>query len=196
MTRLILPGDRKIPRRECAFSQCSIDLVRYETILKISTSLVLYPRRLRFHFPRHILQWIWIPVGIFLVSLAFAFYFSNTYSANLFMPIFLGGWAVSSSFNNASPGKLKGIYGGLYPFVWLLGLAICFLIGIWPWILVPAGLSLIIFSLEKKWHITTSSQQKQIRRSMDGLWFWIMIAIILIVPIRIALIFSKFARIP
>ncbi|HEY6284901.1 MAG TPA: serine/threonine-protein kinase [Ktedonobacteraceae bacterium] len=101
------------------------------------------------HLPKQILLRLYIPVGIFLIFLAFAFYFSNTFRSDLFLPIFFAGLAFASLFSAASPDNLKGIYVGLYPFVCLLGLALCFLIGFWPWIFGIPGISLIIYFLQK-----------------------------------------------
>lgn len=88
-----------------------------------------------------------IATGIFFIFLAFAFYFSNTFNSDLFLPIFFAGLALVCLIGAASSGNPRGIYGGLYPFVWLMGLALCFLIGFWPWILLPIGVSMILGAL-------------------------------------------------
>jgi hypothetical protein len=88
-----------------------------------------------------------LATGIFFIFLAFAFYFSNTFDSHWFLPILFSGLAFVSLFGAASSGNPRGIYGGLYPFVWLLGLALCFLIGFWPWILLPIGASMILGAL-------------------------------------------------
>jgi len=88
-----------------------------------------------------------IAAGIFFIFLAFAFYFSSTFASNLFLPILFAGLALFILIGAASSGNPRGIYGGLYPFVWLMGLALCFLIGFWPWILLPLGISMIIGAL-------------------------------------------------
>jgi hypothetical protein len=88
-----------------------------------------------------------VATGIFFIFLAFAFYFSNTFNSDLFLPIFFAGLALVSLIGAASSGNPRGIYGGLYPFVWLMGLALCFLIGFWPWILLPIGVSMILGAL-------------------------------------------------
>ena len=85
--------------------------------------------------------------GIFFIFLAFAFYFSNGFTSHLFLPILFVGLAFASLLGAASSGNPRGIYGGLYPFVWLLGLALCFLIGFWPWILLPIGVCMILGAL-------------------------------------------------
>lgn len=88
-----------------------------------------------------------VALGIFFIFLAFAFYFSSTIASHLFLPIFFAGLALFILIGAASSGNPRGIYGGLYPFVWLMGLALCFLIGFWPWILIPVGVSMIIGAL-------------------------------------------------
>jgi hypothetical protein len=85
-----------------------------------------------------------LAVGIFIIGLAFAFYFSNTFSWHLFLPILFAGLAFLSLFGSASSGNPQGIYGGLQGFTWLMGIALCFLIGFWPWILLPLGVSIIL----------------------------------------------------
>ena len=82
--------------------------------------------------------------GIFFIFLAFAFYYSSSFSSSLILPIFFAGLALVSLLGAISSGNPRGIYGGLYSFVWLMGLALCFLIGFWPWILVPIGVSMIL----------------------------------------------------
>jgi hypothetical protein len=88
-----------------------------------------------------------LAVGIFIIGLAFAFYFSSTLGGNVFLPIFFAGLAFVSLFGSASSGHPQGIYGGLQGFTWLMGLALCFLIGFWPWILLPLGVSIILGAL-------------------------------------------------
>lgn len=90
-----------------------------------------------------------LAVGIFIIALAFAIYFSSTIGGSLFLPIFFAGLAFVSLFGSASSGNPQGIYGGLQGFTWLMGLALCFLIGFWPWILLPLGVSIILGALYK-----------------------------------------------
>jgi len=88
-----------------------------------------------------------LAVGIFIIGLAFAFYFSSSFGGNWFLPIFFAGLAFCSLFGAASSGDPRGLYGGLQGFTWLMGLALCFLIGFWPWILLPVGVSIILGAL-------------------------------------------------
>ncbi len=88
-----------------------------------------------------------LAVGIFIIGLAFAIYFSNILGGNLFLPILFAGLAFCCLFGSASSGDPRGLYGGLQGFTWLMGLALCFLIGFWPWILLPVGVSIILAAL-------------------------------------------------
>ncbi len=88
-----------------------------------------------------------VAVGIFIIALAFAIYFSSFIGGNLFLPILFAGLAFCALFGSASSGDPRGIYGGLQGFTWLMGLALCFLIGFWPWILLPVGVSIILGAL-------------------------------------------------
>ncbi len=106
-----------------------------------------YPRRYNRRMNRYRNPMRGLATGIFFIFLAFAFYFSNTFHSHLFLPILFAGLAFCCLFGAASSGNPRGIYGGLYPFVWLLGLALCFLIGFWPWILLPIGVSMILGAL-------------------------------------------------
>ena len=134
------------------------------------------------HLPKQTLLRLSIPVGMFLIGVTFAFYFSKTFGGNLFLPILFAGLAFVSLFSAASTGSLRGIYIGLYLFVCLLGLALCFLIGFWPWFLVIPGMSLIIFFLGKIRHVPNPSLQQQSRRLVRDRspWFWIILAFIII----------------
>jgi hypothetical protein len=84
--------------------------------------------------------------GIFIIGLAFAFYFSNTIGWN-FLAILFTVLAFVSLIGAASSGNPRGLYGGLHSFTWLMGLALCFWIGFWPWILIPVGVSMILGAL-------------------------------------------------
>ena len=49
-----------------------------------------------------------LAVGIFIIGLAFAFYFSSTFSGHLFLPILFAGLAIVSLFGSASSGNPQG----------------------------------------------------------------------------------------
>ncbi len=57
------------------------------------------------------------------------------------------GLAFASLLGGFSSYHHKTAYSGLHGFVWLLGLALCFAIGFWPWILLPIGFSMILGAL-------------------------------------------------
>lgn len=88
-----------------------------------------------------------LAAGIFIIGLAFAFYFSGSFGGRWFLPILFAGLALCSLIGAASSMNPRAIYGALYPFTWLMGLALCFLIGFWPWILLPVGISIILGAL-------------------------------------------------
>ena len=81
--------------------------------------------------------------GIFLIGLAIAFFAGG----HFFLPILFVALAFTSLIGSISSFRPNGIYGGLYGFVWMLGLAFCFLVGFWPWILVVVGVSAILGAL-------------------------------------------------
>jgi hypothetical protein len=68
-------------------------------------------------------------------------------NGNWFLPILFVGLAFASLIGAFSSYNHKAAYGGLQGFVWLLGLALCFVIGFWPWILLPIGCSIILGAL-------------------------------------------------
>ena len=88
-----------------------------------------------------------IGVGLLIIGLAFAFAFSGSFSGHLFLPILFVGLAFCSLLGSASSLNPRGLYGGLQGFVWCLGLALCFLVGFWPWVLLPVGVSIILGAL-------------------------------------------------
>jgi hypothetical protein len=88
-----------------------------------------------------------LATGIFIIGLAFAFYFSDQFGWHVFLPILFAGWAFVSLFAAPSSGNPRGLYSGLHSFTWLMGLALCFWIGFWPWILLPVGVSIILGAL-------------------------------------------------
>lgn len=90
-----------------------------------------------------------LATGLFFISLAFAFYFSEQFGWHLFVPILFAGWAFVSLFVAASSGNPRVLYGGLHSFTWLLSLGILSSpwVSFWPWILIPVGVSCILGAL-------------------------------------------------
>ncbi|HJT59020.1 MAG TPA: hypothetical protein VJ761_21105 [Ktedonobacteraceae bacterium] len=86
-----------------------------------------------------------IAVGIFVIALAVAIFLGIGW--NVFLPILFVGLAFASLFGSFSSYNHKAAYGGIQGFTWLLGLALCFAIGFWPWILLPLGVSIILGTL-------------------------------------------------
>jgi hypothetical protein len=87
-----------------------------------------------------------LAVGLFLIALAVAIFLGNV-TWNIFLPVLFVGLAFASLLGGLSSYHHTTAYGGLQGFVWLLGLALCFAIGFWPWILLPIGVSMILGAL-------------------------------------------------
>jgi hypothetical protein len=86
--------------------------------------------------------------GIFFLFLALAFLVSQL-SGHLFLPVLFVGLAFSALLGSLSIMNPRGAYGGIMGFIWFLGLAFCFLVGFWPWILVVIALSMIVGALAR-----------------------------------------------
>ena len=82
--------------------------------------------------------------GIVLIGLALAFLLGR---GEFSLPIFFVALAFSALFGSLSSGNPRAVYGGIQGFIWLLGLAFCFYFTFWPWILVVAGISIILGAL-------------------------------------------------
>lgn len=85
--------------------------------------------------------------GLFLIALIIAFSLNGAWEGRLFLPLLFVGLAFMSLFGSISTMNRNGIYGGMYGFIWMLGLALCFVIGFWPWILLPVAVSMILGAL-------------------------------------------------
>lgn len=104
-----------------------------------------YRDRRRYYHYRNPLRGL--GTGLFLIALVIAFALHDSLGGIGFLPIFFVGLAFLSLFGSMSTLNRHGIYGGLNGFVWLLGLALCFWIGFWPWILLPVAATMILGSL-------------------------------------------------
>ncbi len=87
-----------------------------------------------------------IAVGILIICMAVAIYLGVP-NWTWFLTILFVGLACASLIGGFSSYDPKAAYGGIQGFVWLLGLALCFAIGFWPWILLPLGVSIILGAL-------------------------------------------------
>src|SRR6266568_1549301 len=87
-----------------------------------------------------------IIAGIFIICLAVAIFLWG-FSANWFLPILFLGLGLASLIGYITASDRKAAYGSLHGVVWFLGLSLCFLIGFWPWILLPVGFSIILGAL-------------------------------------------------
>jgi hypothetical protein len=85
--------------------------------------------------------------GFFFIGLALAIALSSAIGGNWFLPVFFVGLAFCALIGSATSMNPRGLYGGFQGFVWLMGLAFCFLFGFWPWILVVIGISSILGAL-------------------------------------------------
>jgi hypothetical protein len=87
-----------------------------------------------------------VAIGLLLIAVALAI-FLGSLGWHIFLPILCVGLAFASLLGMFSSHNHKAAYGGLQGFVWLMGLALCFAIGFWPWILLPVGVSMILGAL-------------------------------------------------
>ncbi len=88
-----------------------------------------------------------VAVGIFLLALVIAFSLNSSLNGIGFVSILFVGLAFASLLGSASSMRPNATYGGMYGFIWLLGLALCFWIGFWPWILLPIIATTVLGSL-------------------------------------------------
>ena len=87
-----------------------------------------------------------VAAGIFIICLAVAIALGGI-SGHWFLPILFVGLAFASLIGSISSYDHRAAYGGLQGFVWFLGLALCFAVSFWPWILLPIGVSIILGAL-------------------------------------------------
>ena len=76
--------------------------------------------------------------GIFFFGLAAAILSGH------FWPVFLAALAIGWLMGSLSSSKGQAVYVGFQGFVFFLGLAVCSVVGWWPWILVMLGISAIL----------------------------------------------------
>ena len=76
--------------------------------------------------------------GIFFFGLAAAILSGH------FWPVFLAAMAIGWLMGSLSSPKAQTMYVGFQGFVFFLGLAVCSVVGWWPWILVMLGISAIL----------------------------------------------------
>ena len=85
--------------------------------------------------------------GLFIIALIIGFALSDVWAGRGFLVFLFIGLACMSLFGSFSTMHRYGMYGGMYGFIWMLGLALCFLIGFWPWILLPVAVTMILGAL-------------------------------------------------
>jgi hypothetical protein len=82
--------------------------------------------------------------GLIFFAIVLIAIFGRGFSGNIFLPLLMVGLAFATligSFGSLNP---RGVYGGIQGFVWFLGLALCFFIGFWPWIMLPIIVSALL----------------------------------------------------
>lgn len=82
--------------------------------------------------------------GVFILFLFLAFLVSH---GGFFLPLFFVGLALAIVLASLSAFHAWGIYGGMIGGSWLLGLALCVVLGFWPWILLPIALTIFLGAL-------------------------------------------------
>ena len=85
--------------------------------------------------------------GLFFLALILAFAFQDAWGGSAFLALLFVGLALASLVGSFSTMHRYGIYGGMFGFIWMLGLALCFIIGFWPWILLPIAVTMIVGAL-------------------------------------------------
>jgi hypothetical protein len=68
-----------------------------------------------------------------------------------FWTVLLVTLAITALVGSLSSSNVQGLYGGFQGFVFLMGLAVCSVIGWWPWILVVFGIAAILGTLNGLW---------------------------------------------
>src|SRR6202022_2392599 len=76
--------------------------------------------------------------------LIISFAVPNIFNGAGFLVLLFVGLAFLALFGSASTMNSNATYGGLYGFCWFLGLALCFLIGFWPGILLPVAATMLL----------------------------------------------------
>lgn len=82
--------------------------------------------------------------SLVIIALIIGFALSPTWGSKAFLLSLFIGLAFASLFGSFSTMSRNGIYSGFYGFIWLLGLGLCFVIGFWPWILLPVAVTMIL----------------------------------------------------
>jgi energy-coupling factor transporter transmembrane protein EcfT len=93
--------------------------------------------------------------GIFLIFLALAFMIKG-----FFLPVLFIGLALTVLLGGLGAGKKQAAYGSFLGFIWMLGLAFCFIFGFWPWILLIVGITAIL-----------GAMRNTIMESLEGISF-------------------------
>ncbi len=87
--------------------------------------------------------------GLIIFVIIMIALFSGGIGSSFFLPILMVGLAFATLIGSFFSMNPRGIYSGLYGFVWFMGLALCFAIGFWPWILLPIVISALLSMLAR-----------------------------------------------
>lgn len=85
--------------------------------------------------------------GLFIIALIIGFSLNGLWGGHAFLVLLFVGLGLAAFFGSISSMNPRGIYGGIQGAVWMFGLALCFLIGFWPWILLPVAVTMILGAL-------------------------------------------------
>jgi len=88
-----------------------------------------------------------IGTAFFLIALVIGIALERNLNGSIFLVMLFVGLAFLCLFGSLGSLNRHGIYGGFHGFLWCLGLALCFAIGFWPWILLPVAATILLSSL-------------------------------------------------
>ena len=86
---------------------------------------------------------------IFVVIILIAVFSGGGFGSGFFLPILMIGLAFATLIGSFFSFNPRAIYNGLFGFIWFLGLALCFAVGFWPWILIPIVISALLSMLAR-----------------------------------------------
>ncbi|GAC1407104.1 MAG: hypothetical protein NVSMB49_26910 [Ktedonobacteraceae bacterium] len=87
--------------------------------------------------------------GLVILVIILIAVFGGGFGSHFFLPLLMVGLAFSTLIGSVFSMNPRGVYGGIYGFVWFMGLALCFAIGFWPWILLPIVVSALLSILAR-----------------------------------------------
>ena len=82
--------------------------------------------------------------GLIIFVIIMIAIFGGGFGSHFFLPLIMVVLAFSTLIGSVFSLNPRGIYGGVQGFIWFMGLALCFAIGFWPWILLPLVISALL----------------------------------------------------